>query len=99
MNNDILIIITWLFALLLGLVFLLQIANNAANSANDLNKCLDPIAKEYCEENDMFYYDGKSYSTHFYCFDDQRASVGEKFNYLKEETENCKKFLKGEQDE
>lgn len=97
-KEDIFTVLTWFIAICLGVGFLMFIGNHSNNFTEDLDKCLEPIAKEYCKAEGMVYLSEESYVSYFYCFKDERASMGERFNFLNEEIENCRQFALGEQD-
>lgn len=77
---------------------LLNLIQEEGERTSKIYECLDPIAENYCEQNDMVYLNKKTFTTYFYCIEDERASKREKFLFLKNETKNCKLFAKGEQE-
>lgn len=83
----------------LGLIFYISwdMIEGRKQYIDKLQECLSPIAETYCEDIDMIFYVEKSYSTYFYCFED-RAYMGKKFVYKKDEIDKCKEFAISESD-
>jgi len=55
------------------------------------NPCLEDIAKDFCENNDMIYSGIDYLGNFFYCNLNEREISLRKFSFLEEEIKSCKK--------
>lgn len=80
-------------ALFLGvglLIFIGWAINDGVNRVGEIKECLEPIARDFCEQKGMFFKSVLN-SVSFFCIEDERTPLGdrEEYLFLKEEIEIC----------